>query len=178
MLRFTNDSSRIYLARKGPASVFGRDVDTRESLPPSDAIALFNRIWTNQVEREITYAPKCSIESVFERLFESAKPYVELDAEHREFRIANCLFIAQLRNATECDELWFVSSSSADPRTLYVKFNTVADHDEFSLVASQHGWNAHELALELLHDFVRKDRRRPEAKKQNEPGIVHDRRIA
>lgn len=111
------------------------------------------------------HAPKCSIESVFERLFESAKSRVEPEAEHREFRIANCLFIAQLPSATECDELWFVSSSSADPRTLYVKFDTVAEHDEFSVVASQRGWNEQELALELLRDFVRKDRRRPGAQR-------------
>jgi hypothetical protein len=160
VILFTNDYTKVFLAQKGPASVFGRDVDTRESLSRADAIALFDRIWNSTLEREVQQAPRCSTESVVERVFDKAKPRVKKSAEHREFRIANCLFIAQLPLPDECDELWFISSSSPDPRTLYVNFESVPERDEFRHVASQFGWDDQALALELLRDFVRKVCRR------------------
>jgi hypothetical protein len=174
MIRFTNEAAKIYLARKGPASVFGRDVDTREALSQPQAVALFDHIWADKLQREVEQAPKCSLESVLERLYESAKSRVKRSTEHREFRTANCLFIAQLPSPMECDELWFVSSSSADPRTLYVNFDTVLERDEFRLVASQHGWDEQELALELLRDFARKDRRRKTGGRRAEHGAAPD----
>ena len=43
----TNDHTKVYLAQHGPAKVFGKNVDRRESLDMAEALhELFQRIWT------------------------------------------------------------------------------------------------------------------------------------
>lgn len=44
-IRFKNDYSKQWLARKGPAKVFGKDVDNRERLKGAEAIAWLDKIW-------------------------------------------------------------------------------------------------------------------------------------
>jgi hypothetical protein len=144
------------MARKGPVSVFGRDVDTREALEDNDAVRLFDSVWDNLLKEEVKNAPICSIDIVLERLFEKARSRVNKSAEHREFRVKSCLFIAQLPCYEECDELWLISSSNPDPRTLYIKFHTVPEREKFEKLAQRLGWDDQELGLQLVRDFMQK----------------------
>ena len=55
-IRFDNDFTKQWLARKGPAKVFGKDVDARERFSDPEALAWFDRIWV-QVFSELSNRP-------------------------------------------------------------------------------------------------------------------------
>lgn len=152
---FTNEKQKMYLARRGPAKVFGREVDQREALDDAAATSWFDRVWGNDLERPVRSGVVVDPESVLEKLPESAKSFFRRDAEHREFRISGCLFVAQLPQAGACDQLWFIPSTSGDPRTLYVNFDTVEEREQFARVASSLGWKDEDLGLQLARDFMR-----------------------
>ena len=82
-------------------------MDTREALAPPEASALFDRIWADHLRQAVEEAPKCSIESVFERLWDSAKSWVKRSANHREFRVANCLCLRAPRRRGEDLGAWY-----------------------------------------------------------------------
>ena len=58
------------------------------------------------------------------------------------------------RDSTTCDQLWFIPSSSADPRTVYVKFATMDMKRDFDALASKLGWKPEKLGEKLLLDFM------------------------
>lgn len=153
-LRVTNASAKIYLARKGPAKVFGEEVDRRETFSDEAAVAHFDRIWESKFTGPMSRAQRCEVEAVLAKIPTGAHQFVEREAEHLEFKVANCLFIAQLRSPEECDQLWFISSTSGDPRTLYVRFDTVDERRAFERLAAQLGWKDCELGLQLIRDFA------------------------
>jgi hypothetical protein len=160
MLQFTNHKQKMYLARHGPSKVFGREVDTREALGDSEAAAWFDRVWSNSLERAARDGVPVEAESALDKIPEHSRPYFRRDAEHREFRLSGCLFVAQVQDPNGCDQLWFIPSTSGDPRTLYVNFDTVDEREQFAKVASSLGWKGEELGLQLVRDFVRKVVRR------------------
>lgn len=145
----------MYLARRGPAKVFGREVDRREVLEDGEAVSWFDQVWNNGLERSARSGVVVDAESVLEKLPDSARYYFRRNAEHREFRASGCLFVAQFPEAGICDQLWFIPSTSGDPRTLYVNFDTVEEREHFARVASSLGWKDEELGLQLVRDFVR-----------------------
>jgi len=84
-----------------------------------------------------------------------AQNFISDSAKHREFTLANCQFICQLTGERTCDQLWFIPSTSGDPRTLYVKFETVPIKEEFDATARTLGWEKpEELAEKILLDFM------------------------
>lgn len=152
---FNNDYTKQWLARKGPAKVFGKDVDARERLSDKDAIAWFDRVWTTSLQRAVHEASSCDIEFVRSKVPHYAQNFIEADAQHREFTLANCFFICQLIDAQTCDQLWFIPSASADPRTLYVKFESVPVKEAFDKCAKELGWQKpEELGEKILLDFM------------------------
>ena len=154
-LRFDNDSSKQWLARKGPAKVFGMDVDQRETLSDMDAIKWFDKIWKSSLATAIQHASLCDIDFVRSKVPHYAHGFILDDASHREFTLANCLFICQLTDNATCNQLWFIPSTSGDPRTLYVKFETVPIKEKFDEIAKSLGWQKPEvLAEKLLLDFM------------------------
>ncbi|MBD2256666.1 hypothetical protein [Pseudanabaena sp. FACHB-2040] len=159
-IEFVNDWTKTYMARKGPSKVFGFDVDTRESLDSGQATEHFDKIWEDSLSSLVKHGLPCSPESVRMRLSESASGRVKDSCEHREIKVNGCLFIAQLRTSNECDELWYVSSSSPDPRTLYITFDTVVERKAFEKIADSLGLDDKELGLELVRDFMNKFRNR------------------
>lgn len=166
---FTNPKQKRYLARYGPAKIFGRDVDAREALGDSEAESRFDHIWVNGLERAARTGIAVEAESVLGKIPDSAKTYFKRSAEHREFVVSGCLFIAQLPKEGACDQLWFVPSTSGDPRTLYVNFDTVEEREQFGMIASNLGWKDEDLGLQLARDFMRNVGRHGGAKAPAQP---------
>jgi hypothetical protein len=150
----TNDHTKMFLAQHGPAKVFGKDVDSREHLEAADAIRWFQRIWESKIEPALQEATSIDASSVLNKVPEQSRTYVNLAADHKEFWVAGCLLIAQLVEPQSCDQLWYISSTSGDPRTLYVKFPTVAEREKFSEMAKKLGWEDDALGLKLARDFM------------------------
>jgi hypothetical protein len=89
--------------------------------------------------------------------------------------LANCFFICQLPDSETCNQLWFIPSASGDPRSLYVRFESVPVKDAFDKLAWDLGWvNPEELGEKILLDFVesvtRKDYRTLYAKQEATEG--------
>jgi hypothetical protein len=168
---FTNQKQKMYLARRGPTKVFGRDVDSRETFSDSEALSRFDSVWSNGLERATRTGEPVEGESVLKKIPDSARIFFRRDAVHREFLESGCLFIAQLTAKDACDQLWFIPSTSGDPRTLYVNFDTVEEREQFGRMASSLGWKDEDLGLQLVRDFMRNVARhgRPVALSQTPP---------
>jgi len=160
-VQVVNSSTKVYLAKFGPAKVFGREeVDKREQLSDTEAVAWFDRVWRTRFVSAMDRAQHCELESVLAKVPTASHIFISREAEHRELLVANCLFIAQLVDSDSCDQLWFIPSTSGDPRTLYVKFDTIEERRKFENIAQQLGWKDNELGLQLIRDFVAKIDRR------------------
>lgn len=154
-ITFDNDYTKQWLARKGPAKVFGKDVDRRESLSDDEAIQWFDRIWKSTLESSVVGATPCDIEFVRSKVPHYAQNFINNSAQHREFTLANCFFICQFSDLQTCDQLWFIPSTSGDPRTLYVTFKTVPIKEEFDKLARRLGWQKpEELGEKVLLRFM------------------------
>jgi len=153
-ITFSNESSKVFLAKWGPPKVFGVEVDQREALENDDAVAWFDRIWAYRLEEAVRKATPCDLSFVREKVPYKSQGFIKEQAKHREFTLASCLFIVQLIDATTCDQLWFIPSSSGDPRTVYVKFATMDIKREFDAIASKLGWKPEDLGEKLLLDFM------------------------
>ena len=153
-IAFSNESSKGFLAKRGPSKVFGIEVDQRETLSSVDAVAWFDRIWANGIEEAVKRATPCDLSFVREKVPYKSQNFINDNAKHREFTLATCLFIVQMTDATTCDQLWFIPSSSADPRTVYVNFSTMEIKREFDAIASKLGWKPENLGEKLLLDFM------------------------
>jgi len=154
-VRFSNDSTKQWLARKGPAKVFGKDVDAREELSDDEAVSWFDDVWKASLQHAVERASSCEIDFVRSKVPHYAQTFINAEAQHREFTLANCFFICQLIDAKTCDQLWFIPSASADPRTLYVKFESVPVKEAFDEMARKLGWpKPEELGEKVLLDFM------------------------
>jgi hypothetical protein len=154
-INFVNDYTKQWLARKGPTKVFGKDVDARERLSDADAIKWFDEIWKASLHAVVEQASPCNIDFVRSKVPHYAQNFIDAKANHREFTLANCFFICQLRDPQACDQLWFISSVSGDPRTLYVRFQTVPIKEAFDDLAKRLGWQKpEELGEKILLDFM------------------------
>jgi hypothetical protein len=153
-VRFVNQSAKVYLARKGPSSVFGREVDQRERLAEEGAVNWFDRVWDLSLCKEVAGAEECDVEFVREHVPPYSQAFINPAEKHRQFRLSGCLFICQLSDPESCDQLWFILSSSGDPRSLFVKFPTVAERAAFDKTADELGWKSEELGLKILRDFL------------------------
>jgi len=153
-IRFVNDRVKVYLAQKGVPSVFGREVDIRERLSEAEAIAWFDRVWGSQLAKEVEASDECDLDFVRSNVLPQAQHWLKTDATHRYVRLANCSFVAQLIDPESCDQLWFILSSSGDPRSLFVKFPTLAAREAFVKAAQELGWKPEDLGLKILTDFL------------------------
>jgi hypothetical protein len=157
MLNFTNIWTKTFLARRGPVKVFGKDVERRERLRFEEAIVWFDSVWAEGLGQAVEDAQVCDFQCALRKLRGRAGGYVRrVGAEFREFVLEGCLFIAQLVEQGEVNQLWFVASSSGgDPRSLLVKFRTMAIREEFEDVARRMGLTPGELAEQVLLGVLR-----------------------
>ncbi len=141
--------------------MFGKDVDTRERLSDPDAINWFDRVWASSLQQAVTQARPCDLEFVRSKVPHNAQNFIEPSAQHREFTLANCFFICQLPESQMCDQLWFIPSASGDPRTLYVRFESVPVKEAFDKLAKDLGWSdPEELGEKILLNFMESVTRR------------------
>ncbi len=153
-IKFVNDRVKVYLAQRGVPSVFGREVDIREGLSDAEAIAWFDRVWESQLAKEVEESDECDLDFVRSNVLPQTQHWLRAGATYRYVRLAKCSFIAQLIDPESCDQLWFILSSSGDPRTLFVRFPTMADKEEFIQAAQELGWRPEDLVLKILRDFL------------------------
>ena len=152
-IQFVNDSVKTYLAQRGAPSVFGREVDTRERLSGAEAIAWFDRVWDSQLAKEVEKSDECDLDFVRSNVLPQTLHWLEPNATYRYVRLANCSFICQLIDPERCDQLWFILSSGGDPRSVFVKFPTLAQKEAFGKMAQEIGWKPEDLGLKILTDF-------------------------
>ena len=158
---FENDSTKRWLARTGPPKVFGKNVDRREAMNDAEALDWFNQIWESTLHIAIGSARRCDIDFVRDKVKGQATHFIDDNANHKEFTLAGCQFICQMPNPQTCDQLWFIPSTSGDPRTVYVKFETIPVKDAFDRISRGLGWDKpEELAEKLLLDFMETVERR------------------
>jgi hypothetical protein len=67
-IRFENVSTKRFLARKGPAKVFGKNVDAGERQGDAEAIEWFDQVWTPALQREVAQAKPCETDFVRSKL--------------------------------------------------------------------------------------------------------------
>lgn len=151
---FSNDAMKVLIAKKGPTKVFGEDVDHREQLSDPEAVTWFDERWEGLIVPALAHGKPCSLESVREKVPYYSQRFIRDDLDHKEFRLHGCHFICQFTAPNECDQLWFIPSTSADPRLLYVKFENIPIRKEFDAVAKQLNWVPEKLAEKILLDFM------------------------
>lgn len=156
MLTFSNIWTKKFLARRGPVKIFGRDVERRERLNDQEAIDWFDYVWKGGLGQAVEAAQACDCNCVCRKLRGEAAGFVKrVGADYREFLLEGCLFIAQLVQPGQVNQLWFVASSSGgDPRSLVVKFKTMAIREKFEEAARRVGLSPGEYAAHVLLNLL------------------------
>src|SRR5580704_6504068 len=96
---FSNESSKVYNAKWGPSKIFGVEVDQRERLADADAVVWFDRIWENSLQEAVKRADLCDLSFVREKVPYRSQSFIRDGAKHRQFSLANCLFIVQMTDS-------------------------------------------------------------------------------
>lgn len=155
---YNNRPQKIHLARFGYHPLFGKDVDIREKMSDEEALRRFDQIWERELRNALLEADRCDPEDALRKLHEKEKPYFDKTQEHREFVCRDGLFVAQLKQLVsemyELTQLWFIRSSNVDPRTLFIKFDTVPERNRFHELAEQLRWDDYDLGKQILLDFM------------------------
>lgn len=152
-LTFNNVSQKHWYARKGPFKVFGADVDTREKFTDQEAIARFDKIWSDGLAAAVAVGDEVSADAALELIPGNARSFLDRNRAHVQFRFEACAFIAQ-KFGSVVDQLWVIPSSLGDPRTLYVRFETVDAKRRYEQAARTLEQFPEVLALKLLSDFT------------------------
>ena len=161
-IQINGSQLKAYLAKWGPNKLFGNNVDEREKeMSPEQLLELFDRVWEQTLKEAVAKARTCTYDRALEKLgSDRRRKRLEQDQEHREFRIQNLEFIAQLRklqrNDYELTELWHIPSSDTHPRTLFVNFDTVEERQQFHSLAQKLGYpKDEELGKKIIFDFIK-----------------------
>lgn len=158
MAIFVSDSTKIIIAKFGPNKLFNEDWSERQKFSNEELIELFDRVWESELRRAVTTANLCEAKSAYERLSEKQQAYFDFDQEHREFRLKELWFIAQLNRLPNSDEeltqLWPVRSSDYDPKVLYIRFDTIEERKQFRNLANFLGQRDDELGKRLILEFM------------------------
>ena len=84
--------------------------------------------------------------------------YIDPEQEHRSFHDLKAEFIAQLEkldsNKYRLTQLWRVTSSDNHPKTLFVNFDSIEEKEQFNELANKLGFNAEQLGLQIIRNFV------------------------
>lgn len=153
-----NKSMKMYHARFGYNRLFGLDVVERRSLNDEDASALFDLVWNDVLKDAVSKAEIISYEEARGLPRERDRSWVDCNQEHRHFRVLDGLHVAQLKpvgdDTLELTNLWFISSSNPDPRTLHVTFATLDIRKEFENQSLQQGMAGQDWGEKLLVDWL------------------------
>ena len=120
-----DDITKVRLAKIGANKMFGVDYDTRQTMDEPELIDLFDRVWTQGVERSVVDGEKCSAEEAARRLADKYHGFIDARQSHRSFRYRKAEFIAQLKvedDSSTLTQLWRVSSSDTHPENPFRDF--------------------------------------------------------
>jgi hypothetical protein len=148
-----HSTQKDYFVRKGKNHVFGTDFALRESMTGDEAESLFDATWEDKIQPEIAGGPLVDANDVRLRLPEFNRKYVNVSAEHREFRLSGSLWIAQITNGAN-DQLWIVPNKAYDTRSIAATFKTQQQKDDFDRLSAEHGFEPQEYARRILTSYI------------------------
>ncbi|MCU0544728.1 MAG: hypothetical protein MUE44_21595 [Oscillatoriaceae cyanobacterium Prado104] len=153
-----DDKDKIRIAKFGANKLFEEDYNKRQKMNARQLIDLFDRVWSNGLERMVKTAEVIPSEEATRRLKNIYHDFVDAAQEHRSFYHLKAEFIAQLQpsknNQYKLTQLWLVNSSDTHPKTLYVTFCSVEERELFTALAQSLGTNDEELGLRLIRNFM------------------------
>jgi hypothetical protein len=109
------------LADLGDAPILQEDARRRWPSEES-AVARLARVWKVSLSKDVADAEECDVEFVRDNAPPYSQTFINPPEKHRQFRLSGCLFICQLSDQDTCNQLWFVLSSSHDPRGFWSSF--------------------------------------------------------
>jgi hypothetical protein len=154
------DKRKILIAKQGPNKLFGDPDKRQREFGNQELLDLFDQVWNRILERAVNQADVCDSKEVPKRLTAMQVKYFDSEQEHRQFRLKEMEFVAQLspldNDRYALTQLWRIPSSDINPKTLYVTFETVEQREQFRRLATKLGWNDEALGLQLVIDYMTK----------------------
>jgi hypothetical protein len=156
------DQHKIRIAKWGANKLFGDPDKRKNEMNDEQLIKLFDRVWNVTLEHAVLSADVCDANEAYERISAKERNFFDFEQEHRQFRLKdlNVEFIAQLESLADDEQsltqLWRISSTDINPKTLYVTFETVEERLRFKEIANSLGWHDDNLGLNLILDFMAK----------------------
>lgn len=138
------------------------EAEKRKSLTDEELIKIFDEVWIKYLKNAMEISDPCDLMGVRNKLHKKCQDYIDKNQEHRNFRLQvfNLDFIAQLKKLSdqkyELTQLWFIPSRDYDPRCIPVCFANIEEKKQFQTIADKLNWDASQLALELIRDFMKK----------------------
>jgi hypothetical protein len=138
----------------------------RKSMTDEELIRIFDLVWIKYLNSAVETSDNCEIMEVRKKLPKRYEYYIDDNQEHRTFRLQefNLDFIAQLKRLSdqkhELTQLWFIESRDYSPTCIPIYFANIEEKNHFKRIADELYWDASELALELIRDFMKKVGRR------------------
>lgn len=149
---------KIYFIRPKRYHIFGTDFERRDNMTDDEAVRCFDDVWEREIKNGILNGDVVAPEEALGLLSEQSKHYLNKHHEHRKFKLAEAVFVAQLNASTDGvrihNQLWPVPARNYDTRTLYVTFPTQDERDAWNDLAEQLGYEPEELGLRALRGFL------------------------
>ncbi len=161
MTRITNDVHRqqkLYFIRPGRYHLFGTDFEARDSMSEDQALRRFDEVWEAEIKDSLLSGDVIDYEEALGLLGEAARAYCRRGHEHRKFRLAETVFVAQLERQAggySHNQLWAVGGKNFDTRCLFVTFRTQEDRNEWNRLAHSLGFKPEQLGLRALMGFLK-----------------------
>lgn len=156
------DQHKIRIAKWGANKLFGDPDKRKNEMSDEQLIKLFDSVWDGILKSAVISADNCDSNEAYERISVKERNFFDFGQEHRQFRLKdlNVEFIAQLESLPDSEQsltqLWRISSTDINPKTLYVTFETVEERKRFKELANSLGWHDENLGLNLVLDFMAK----------------------
>jgi hypothetical protein len=144
-----HSNQKHYFVKKGKNHVFGTDFALRDSMTGDEAERHFDATWEDKIQPSIANGTPIDANDVRLRVPKANQTYVNVGAEHREFRLSGSLWIAQITNGAN-DQLWIVPNKAYDTRSITATFKTQQRKDDFDRLAAEHGFEPQEYARRIL----------------------------
>jgi hypothetical protein len=154
------DKRKILIAKQGPNKLFGDPDKRQKEFGNQELTDLFDQVWDRILRQAVNHADVCDSKEAPKRLTDMQRKYFDSEQEHRQFRLKDMEFIAQLSTSDgdqyTLTQLWRISSSDINPKTLYITFESVEERERFRRLATKLGWNDEALGLQLVIDYMTK----------------------
>lgn len=157
LLNFIPAAQKTYFIRPARHHVFGTDFEERDNMTDQEAIARFDKVWSEQLSGVILSGDVISHEDAMGLISEKSRTFCSSNQQHRRFRAAGTVFVAQVdthASPWRNTQLWAVPAKNWDTRTLFVTFETQEERDRWQQLAIRRRKQPEELGLEVLLQFM------------------------